>query len=99
MKEQFARAQPAGIQIGKIAARAAVKGLRDSLGRIERELEKASGEMNEISERLAHPDVYGSGADVAALVADYEAKTKRVRQLEAKWEEAAGLLEAQGASV
>ena len=80
-------------------ARAAVKGLRDSLGRIERELEKASGEMNEISERLAHPDVYGSGADVAALVADYEAKTKRVRQLEAKWEEAAGLLEAQGASV
>jgi ATP-binding cassette subfamily F protein 3 len=80
-------------------ARAAVKGLRDSLGRIERELDKASGEMKEISERLAHPDVYASGADVAALVADYEAKTKRVRHLEAKWEEAAGLLEAQGASV
>jgi ATP-binding cassette, subfamily F, member 3 len=80
-------------------ARAAVKDLRDSLGRIERELEQASGAMKEISERLADPDVYASGADVAALVADYEARTKRVRHLEAKWEEAAGLLEAQGASV
>jgi ATP-binding cassette, subfamily F, member 3 len=80
-------------------ARAAVKDLRDSLGRIERELEKTSGEMKEISERLADPGVYASGADVAALVADYEARTKRVRHLEAKWEEAAGLLEAQGTSV
>jgi ATP-binding cassette subfamily F protein 3 len=80
-------------------ARAAVKGLRDSLGRIERELEKAAAEMKEVSEQLANPDVYASGADVAALVADYETKTKRVRHLEAKWEEAAGLLEAQGASV
>ena len=80
-------------------ARAAVKGLRDSLGRIERELEKAAAEMKEVSEQLADPDVYASGADVSALVADYETKTKRVRHLEAKWEEAAGLLEAQGASV
>ncbi len=80
-------------------ARAAVKGLRDSLGRIERELEKAAAEMREVSERLADPDIYASGADVAALVADYETKTKRVRHLEARWEEAAGLLEAQGASV
>jgi ATP-binding cassette subfamily F protein 3 len=80
-------------------ARAAVKGLRDSLGRIERELEKAAAEMREVSERLADPDIYASGADVASLVADYEARTKRVRHLEAKWEEAAGLLEAQGASV
>jgi ATP-binding cassette subfamily F protein 3 len=80
-------------------ARAAVKDLRDSLGRIERDLEKATAEMREVSERLADPGVYASGADVAALVADYEAKTKRVRHLEGKWEEAAGLLEAQGASV
>ncbi|HMC04307.1 MAG TPA: ABC-F family ATP-binding cassette domain-containing protein, partial [Actinomycetota bacterium] len=80
-------------------ARTAVKGLRDSLGRIERELEKAAAEMREVSERLADPGIYASGADVAALVADYEIKTKRVRHLEAKWEEAAGLLEAQGASV
>jgi ATP-binding cassette subfamily F protein 3 len=80
-------------------ARAAVKSLRDSLGRIERELEKAAAEMREVSERMADPDIYASGADVAALVADYETKTKRVRHLEAKWEEAAGLLEAQGASV
>jgi ATP-binding cassette subfamily F protein 3 len=80
-------------------ARAAVKGLRDSLGSIERELEGASGEVKEISERLADPGVYASGADVAALVADYEVKSKRVRQLEAKWEEAAGLLEAEGTSV
>ncbi len=80
-------------------ARAAVKGLRDSLGRIERDLEKAAAEMREVSERLADPDIYASGADVAALVADYETKTKRVRHLEARWEEAAGLLEAQGASV
>ncbi|HKN49761.1 MAG TPA: ABC-F family ATP-binding cassette domain-containing protein [Actinomycetota bacterium] len=80
-------------------ARAAVKGLRDSLGRIERELEKAAAEMREVSERLADPGIYASGADVAALVAEYETKTKRVRHLEAKWEEAAGLLEAQGASV
>jgi hypothetical protein len=76
-----------------------VKDLRDSVGRIERELEKASSEMREVSDRLADPDLYASGADVAALVADYERKTKRVRQLEARWEEAAGLLEAQGASV
>ena len=55
--------------------------------------------MREVSERLADPGIYASGADVAALVADYEIKTKRVRHLEAKWEEAAGLLEAQGASV
>ena len=55
--------------------------------------------MKEVSVRLADPDVYASGADVAALVADYEQTTKRVRQLEARWEEAAGLLEAQGASV
>ena len=55
--------------------------------------------MSEVSERLADPDIYALGADVAALVADYETKTKRVRHLEAKWEEAAGLLEAQGASV
>ncbi len=80
-------------------ARAAVQGLRDSLGRIERELEKASAEMREVSERLADPDIYASGANVAALVADYETKTRRVRHLEAKWEEAAGLLEAQDASV
>jgi len=80
-------------------ARTAVKGLRDSLGRIERELEKAAAEMREVAERLADPGIYASGADVAALVADYEIKTKRVRHLEAKWEEAAGLLEAQGASV
>ncbi|HEX9315556.1 MAG TPA: ABC-F family ATP-binding cassette domain-containing protein, partial [Actinomycetota bacterium] len=63
-------------------ARAAVKGLRDSLGRIERELEKASAEMREVSERLADPDIYASGANVAALVADYETKTRRVRHLE-----------------
>jgi ATP-binding cassette subfamily F protein 3 len=80
-------------------ARAAVKELRDSLGRIERELGKASADMKEVSVRLADPTAYASGADVAALVADYEAKTKRVRELEARWEEAAGLLEAQGASV
>jgi ATP-binding cassette subfamily F protein 3 len=80
-------------------ARAAVKDLRDSLGRIERDLEKAAAEMREVSERLADPGVYASGANVAALVADYETRAKRVRHLEAKWEEAAGLLEAQGASV
>ena len=80
-------------------ARAAVKDLRDSVGRIERELEKASADAKEISDRLADPDVYASGADVAALVAEYEARSKRVRQLESRWEEVAGLLEAQGTSV
>jgi len=80
-------------------ARAAVRDLRNSLGRIEKELEALSAEVRDISERLADPVVYASGADVAGLVDDYEAKTGRVKELEAAWEEAAGLLESQGASV
>ncbi|HYR63904.1 MAG TPA: ATP-binding cassette domain-containing protein, partial [Actinomycetota bacterium] len=94
-----AAANPAERRKAGAQARAAVKGLRDSLGRIERELAQATGEVREMSERLADPAVYSSGTDVGVLVADFEAKTRRVRELEVRWEEAAGLLEAQGASV
>jgi len=80
-------------------ARAAVRDLRSSLGRIEKELEALASEIKDISERLGDPAVYASGADVAGLVDDYETKTGRVKELEAAWEEAAGLLESQGASV
>ena len=80
-------------------SRATIKSLRASLARVDAELERVSGEVAAISAQLADPGVYASGADIAALVAGYEATTRRVRQLEAQWEEAAGLLEAQGASV
>ena len=80
-------------------ARAVTSDLRKSLGRIERQLESAGAAVRELSERLADPAVYSSGADVAALVEDYEAKSRQVRELEAAWEKAAGLLEAAGASV
>ena len=76
-----------------------MRDLRNSLGRIEGELEALLAEIRDISERLADPAVYASGADVAGLVDDYEAKTGRVKELEAAWEEAAGLLESRGASV
>jgi len=98
-RPQVAAANPAERRKAGAQARAAVKGLRDSLGRIERELAQATGEVREMSERLADPAVYSSGTDVGVLVADFEAKTRRVRELEVRWEEAAGLLEAQGASV
>ncbi|GAC1366913.1 MAG: ABC-F family ATP-binding cassette domain-containing protein [Actinomycetota bacterium] len=79
--------------------REAVRDLRRSLGRIEKDLAALSAEIAQLSERLADPAVYSSGADVAELVSDYEVKTRRLSQLEAAWEEAAGLLEAEGASV
>ena len=80
-------------------ARAATQDLRKSLGKIEQQLESASAAVRDLSERLADPAVYTSGADVAALVDNYEATARRVRELEAAWEAAAGLLEAQDASV
>ncbi len=80
------------------ADRAALKRLRESVSRIENDLEQVHAEVGRIAGRLADPAVYASGADVVALCRDYELQTKRAKELEAAWEEAAGLLEAQGVS-
>jgi ATP-binding cassette subfamily F protein 3 len=79
-------------------ARAALRSLQNSVGRIEKDLEAASAELAGLTARLADPAVYSSGADVARLVEEYEAMTRRVRTLESAWEDAAGRLEAEGAS-
>jgi ATP-binding cassette subfamily F protein 3 len=71
-----------------------VKRLRASVTRIERDLDRALAEIGRISEQLADPGAYAAGADVVGLSREYERHTRRVRELEAAWEEAAGLLEA-----
>jgi ATP-binding cassette subfamily F protein 3 len=78
-------------------ARETLRRLQKSVGRIEKELEAATAELAAITERLSDPAVYASGADVAELVEDYERQTERVRRLEADWEAAAGMLEAETA--
>jgi ATP-binding cassette, subfamily F, member 3 len=72
----------------------AVRRLRASVTRIERDLSRVLAEVGRISDRLADPAAYASGVDVVALSSEYELQTRRVQELEAAWEEAAGLLEA-----
>jgi ATP-binding cassette subfamily F protein 3 len=71
-----------------------VKRLRASVARIERDLEQVLAEVGRITSQLADPGAYAAGADVVALSREYELHTCRAKELEAAWEEAAGLLEA-----
>jgi ATP-binding cassette subfamily F protein 3 len=76
-----------------------LKRLRDSVSRIERDLAATEAEVGRISNRLADPAVYAAGGDeVADLSLEYEVKSRRLQELEAAWEEAAGQLEAQEAA-
>jgi ATP-binding cassette, subfamily F, member 3 len=67
--------------------------LRKEIGGIERKLEKVSAEMKEIGQVLADPDVYRSDVDIGELSRRYEACQRRVKTLEASWEEATERLE------
>jgi ATP-binding cassette, subfamily F, member 3 len=75
-------------------ARAQTADQRRKLARIESELEEVALQLSELSETLADPDVYSSGADVAELVRAYEKAKARTEKLERSWEDAARSLEA-----
>ena len=96
--EQGDQASAAERRRASAQARAELRSLQQSVSRIERELEAEAARLKELTDRLADPAVYSSGADVATLVDDYEARAKRVKDLEAAWEAAAGLLEQQTAA-
>jgi ATP-binding cassette, subfamily F, member 3 len=72
-----------------------IKRLRAAVMRIEDDLAAVHMEMGRISDRLADPDTYVSGADVAALSEEYDRQAKRLAELEDAWEQAAELVEAQ----
>ena len=77
--------------------RGRLKALKQRVGRIEAALESVAGELRELEEIFAAPDIYSSGADVAELTKRYEARKTRRAKLEAEWTEAVEDLESAGA--
>ena len=74
-------------------ARAKVKTLVDKVAHLERQVEEAAAEVQEIARRLADPAFYASAADVGEVVKSYDDKAKRLAELERLWERAASDLE------
>ena len=75
-------------------ARAATKSLRTAVERIEKQLTKLDGELKELEQTFANPEVYMAGVDVAELTKRYESGKRRRTALEEKWGEAVQNLEA-----
>jgi ATP-binding cassette subfamily F protein 3 len=71
--------------------------IRQRVRKIESQLETLGGEIKELEETFAAPDVYSSGADVADLTRRYEAAKRKAARLEAEWADAMQTLEAEGA--
>ncbi|MDQ4024480.1 MAG: ABC transporter ATP-binding protein, partial [Actinomycetota bacterium] len=80
-------------------ARARTKDLRDRVTKIERRLAEVGAEVKRLEAVMADPEVYSSGADVGALVRDYESAKRRMARLEGEWESAAESLEEAQAGV
>jgi ATP-binding cassette, subfamily F, member 3 len=74
-------------------ARAETKGLRDKVSKLEKRIQEVGAELKRLEAVMADPEVYSSGADVAALVRDYESAKRRMARLEGEWETAAESLE------
>ena len=74
-------------------ARALTKGLRDEVARLEKRMGEVGAELKRLETVMADPEVYSSGADVGALVRDYESAKRRMARLEREWERAAESLE------
>ncbi|HWL64702.1 MAG TPA: ABC-F family ATP-binding cassette domain-containing protein, partial [Actinomycetota bacterium] len=66
-------------------ARAQTKKLRDTIARIEKELDDVGAEIARLEETFAAPDVYASGTDVVDLTKRYESAKKRIARLEQAW--------------
>jgi len=77
----------------EVEARARTQDLRRKIRKIESQLDEVGAELQRLSAVLADPGVYDSGADIKALVQEYERTKKRTQALESSWEEAASALE------
>jgi len=75
------------------AHRARTQHLRNEIGRIEEELDHLGAERDSLSALFADPSVYAGDEDLPALATRYEGIQKRIRDLEERWETAAGDLE------
>ena len=73
--------------------RARTKDLRDRIGVIEERLDQVTAETTRISAILGDPGVYETGADIPALVKEYEGWKRKTERLEREWEEATRALE------
>ena len=66
---------------------------RQKIQAVESRLEQATGEMREFEVRLADPEVYRKGEDIAELVKSHGDTKKQVETLTAEWENLAKKLE------
>jgi ATP-binding cassette, subfamily F, member 3 len=80
-------------------ARERTSKLRREIGSIEKKLETVGAEMKEIGDVLADPDVYRSDVDIGELSRRYEDCQRRMKALEASWEEATETLEELSAQI
>lgn len=84
-----------GAQRSERVQKAKLRRMRASLGQIERQLEEATAEAQQSSDMLSHPETYASWdkQQVGDLVERYEKSTRRLQDLEKRWEELAAALE------
>lgn len=71
--------------------RALERRLKARLSEIERQLDQATGEMDQLAAVLADPKTYAGGGNgnFSDLVRDYEFASEKVRELEAQWDQLA----------
>jgi ATP-binding cassette subfamily F protein 3 len=74
--------------------RAETKAAQDKVRKLEKELERLTGDLKDLEETLAQPDTYMSGVDVAELSRTYQEGRRRQQQLESAWTDAMQALEA-----
>lgn len=95
MPETRTRPAPSAKQRRQRAAeeRAKNKDIRDRVGRIEQQLDRAATEAARLATILGDRQSYANGLDIGAVARDHDRALKDVARLEAEWEEATAALE------